>query len=106
MREEYTLDMYNAYVRANKRKIIAEEGITYERALDFLSETNNALVIDASGKEYIAKEELEYAKSVRSLPGTGADSFVTSRREVHEDPHRELLEALRDKTESSSKRDN
>ena len=96
---------YTAYVKANKRRIIAEKDINYKRALDFLKETKHALVVDKSGREFTSKEELEYVKSIGSLPGIGADSIPASRREVHEDSHRELLETLRDYTKSSPERD-
>jgi hypothetical protein len=97
---------YKAYIKANKRKLIVEADINYQRALDFLSETKNGIIVDNTGKEFTSKEELEYVKSIGSLPGIGADSIPASRKEVHEDPHRELLETLRDYTKSSSERDN
>lgn len=96
---------YTAYIRMNKRKLICEKDINYQRALDFLSETKNGLIIH-DGRECTTKEELEYAKSIRSLPGIGDADVVSSRPEVHEDSHRELLETLRDYTKSSPERDN
>jgi len=95
---------YNAYLRANKRMIICESGISLDRALDFLSETKHGIITDTNGKE-LTKEELENAKSIRSLPGIGEADLVASGTTVHEDSYRELFEFARDNTKPGSKRD-
>jgi len=96
---------YTAYVRANKRKLIAEKEITLERAIDFLKETKYGVIIGDSGKEYTI-EELKDVKNIRSLPGIGPSDFVTSGGEVPENPYRELLESARDNAEPSTECDN
>ena len=98
--------MFKGYVRANKRKILAESGITLDRAIDFLSEVKDSLIIDEDGREYTQKEELEYVKSLRSLPGIGESEPVISGGSVYEDPNRELFESARDNTKPSTECDN
>jgi hypothetical protein len=95
---------YTGYIQANKRRIICEEGITLERAIDFLAETKHGVIYDASNNK-LTKEELEHVKSVRSLPRTGKDSPAASGRKVHEDTGGELFSFAGDNTGSSSKRD-
>ena len=97
--------MYNAYVRSNKRMLKAEVGIPLERAIDFLNETKNGVIMDTDNREY-TKEELEYVKSVGSLPGFGEDNPLAGGGEISEDPNRELFSFIRDHAESSSERDN
>jgi len=96
--------MYNAYVRANKRKLICEQEIPLERAIDFLKETPHGLIIKGE-KEYTL-EELKDVKNIRSLPGIRESDLVTSGTEVHEDPYRELFESVGSDTEPSSECDN
>jgi hypothetical protein len=98
------VDKYNAFVQPNKRRVICEKDITLDRAIDFLNETKNGVILDANDR-YYTKEELEYAKSLRSLPGIGKDSFVGSVKTVHEDTDRKLPDFTRYYTESSSERD-
>jgi hypothetical protein len=97
--------MYTAYVRANKRKVICEEEIPLERALDFLEETRNGLVIDSSGNEYVKEELKDHAESIRSKSGDRKNSEFTGIGKVHEDPDPELPEFAKYYTESSSERD-
>ena len=100
------MDKYTAYVRANKRKLIVEREISIKRAIDFLDETKNGLVIGPDGTEYTVKEELEYVKSIGSKPRVKSDNLDSGGRSVHEDSSGELFESFRDYAESSSERDN
>jgi hypothetical protein len=95
--------MYSAYVQPSKRKILCEDEITLDRALDFLKEFKDGVIYEGDVEK--TKEELKHAKSLRSLPGIGEDSFTSGRRKVHEDTDRELFDFTGDNTESSSERD-
>lgn len=98
------MDKYKACVRANKRTITCEVDITLDRAIDFLDETKDGIIF-CDNKE-LTKEELEYAKSIRSLPGIGEDNVTTSGESLHEDSYRELFEAARYNAESGTECDN
>lgn len=78
-----------AYIQANVRRILCEEDITLERAMDFLDENRDGIII-LHGQEITTKEELEYVKSIRSLTGDREDSSISSGGEIYEDPSREL----------------
>jgi len=96
--------MYNAYVKANKRKLVCEREITLGRAIDFLVETKNGIISD--GKKEYTIEELKNVKSIRSLPGIESSDFVASREPIPEDSYRELFESVGGDSEPSTECDN
>lgn len=99
------VNMYRAFVQPKVRKVICESGITLDRAIHFLKETEHGIIEDFDGRQYTI-EELKNVKNIRSLPGIGASSFPAGGEEVHEDSDRELFESVRDNAEPSSECDN
>ena len=95
---------YNAYVQPNKRRLPMEEDITLERAIDFLASVKHGVIYDSDNNK-LTKEELEYAKSLRSLPGIGEDSLPSSGGSIPEDTGGELFNFAGDNSESSTERD-
>lgn len=88
--------LFNCYIKAKVRKVIAEREVSAERARDFIRSNEKAYVEDIDGREYSLadllnlKEEEQNAESVGSDDRIGQDYSIGSFGTFSEDTDREL----------------
>lgn len=97
--------LFKAFIKGNKRKLLAEVDIPVERALDWLRDNKMGLIEDFDEINY-NKEELENVRDFGSKDRTELDIAVDPAGEVPEDTYRELFGTLGRHTEPDSERDN
>lgn len=90
--------LYKAYVRERIRVVLAEADIPLWRAIEFLNECSNGVIISSDGVEH-TKEELQNVKDFGSKSGTKSYSPAPSDGALFEDTDSELSGSSEDNPE-------